>query len=184
MGTENILFIIYIVFVFTVIGFSLYHSGSKKNKAAPPPKKEIPPARPREIPEPSPRYSKRDLLTPHERENYIRLKSVTDKLRLEIFVKVRLSDLFEINEARSDSQTLFNWIRSKHIDFVVWNPVNNTVVLLLEIWDSSHKDPDRKRRDDFVRDIADEAGYNFAMYPEVKPDLMEIKLKGLLKGRP
>ncbi len=154
-------------------------------KVDPPPKKEIPLSQPQDqaISEPGPRYSKRDLLTPHEKENYIRLKSVTDKLGLEIFAKVRLCDLFKPNEDRSDSQRLLNWTLSKHIDFVIWNPVNNTVVLLLEIWDSSHKTPDRKRRDDFVRDIANEVGYNFAMYPEVISETMEWKLTSLLKGR-
>lgn len=131
-----------------------------------------------------PRYFKHPLMTSHEEENYFRLKSVTDKLGLEIFTKVRLADLVEPNSNRKDQSALFNWVRSKHIDFVIWNPKSSSVVLLLEIWDSSHKSDDREKRDAFVRDLAKEVGYNFAMYPEVIPEKMEYKLKGLLRGNP
>lgn len=128
------------------------------------------------------RYSKRNLLTEHEKVCYDQLKPVTDKLQLEIFTKVRLLDLFEPNEDRADSKALFYKISQKHIDFVVWDPKHNVIVLLLEISDYSHNSPDRRYRDGFVRSIAEEAGYNIAMYPEIKPDLMEIKLKSLLRG--
>lgn len=128
------------------------------------------------------RYSKCKLMTEHEKACYDRLKPVTDKLQLEIFTKVRLLDLFEPNEDRIDSKTLFYKVSQKHIDFVIWDSKHNSVVLLLEISDYSHSAPDRRYRDGFVRSIAEEVGYNFAMYPEIKPDLMEVKLKGLLRG--
>lgn len=87
------------------------------------------------------RYSKCKLMTEHEKACYDRLKPVTDKLQLEIFTKVRLLDLFEPNEDRIDSKTLFYKVSQKHIDFVIWDSKHNSVVLLLEISDYSHSPP-------------------------------------------
>lgn len=129
-----------------------------------------------------PLYTAQPIMTPHERSNYERLRPITDKLGLEIFPKVRLLDLLKPNEQRTDYTKCLNMVKAKHVDFVIWNPVNGKVVLILEISDSSHERYDRQVRDSFVRNILERAGYNFADYLEVQPEKMKYKLEGLLRG--
>lgn len=179
---------VYILIFFLMLGFVgylLYNSGAKRKDNFPKreAKKSVQATTDVNVYEEKPRYSMKPLMTRHELENYRKLKPVAQKLGLEIFAKVRVADLFEYNKERSDDLKLFNWIRAKHIDFVIWNPKSEKVVLLLELSDRSHLEPKRRERDNFIRDISNEVGYEFRMYPEVLPDKMEWLLRAILKGK-
>ena len=143
---------------------------------------EVPIDTPKDLNARLPLYTAQPIMTPHERSNYERLRPITDKLGLEIFPKVCLLDLLKPNEERTDYTKCLNMVKAKHVDFVIWNPINGKVVLILEISDSSHERYDRQVRDSFVRNILERAGYNFADYLEVQPEKMKYKLEGLLRG--
>lgn len=68
---------------------------------------------------------------------------------LMIAPKVRLADIITCTD--------HNWqrgfgskISSKHIDFVLFDPMDSSIRLAIELDDSSHGRDDRKRRDEFV----------------------------------
>lgn len=130
-----------------------------------------------------PLYLMRPLLTQHERENYDKLKPITDWLGLEVFVKVRLLNLLQPNEDRTDVEKCFQMMKDKCIDFVIWNPINKKVVLLIEIEDNYPLTKARYKQIDFIRRMTERADYVFKYYKEIKPDIMKYKLEGLLRGR-
>lgn len=74
-----------------------------------------------------------------------------------VLCKVRLGDLFFV--PRSDgSQGDRNRINSKHVDFVLCDPVTMRPKCGLELDDSSHGRPDRRERDEFVEAVFAAAG--------------------------
>lgn len=102
-------------------------------------------------------YQRRCLLTANEKSQYDRLQSTAVKLRLSLFTKVRLADIVEPVNGIKNWKTLFNKIRSKHVDFLMCDR-NMKPVCVIEIDDSSHDKDDRKQRDKFVDFILKDVG--------------------------
>lgn len=70
-----------------------------------------------------------------------------------VFAKVRIADVLKPKKNlyhRSEWQTAFNRISSKHFDFVLCDPKTLSICKVVELNDSSHHKPDRIRRDNFV----------------------------------
>ena len=69
----------------------------------------------------------------------------------EVFAKVRLADLLEVQPGlgRSAAQSAFNRIGSKHADFVICDPSDFRTVAVIELDDASHRATGRKARDTF-----------------------------------
>ncbi len=95
-----------------------------------------------------PYFSRGTLLTPAEQKFYKVLKAVT-KNKYDVACKVRLADIINCSD--------INWrrgygpkISSKHIDFVLFDPVTTDILLCIELDDKSHERKDRQIRDDFV----------------------------------
>lgn len=95
-----------------------------------------------------PYFARDTLLTPAELKFYGVLKAVV-KNKYDISCKVRLSDIINCSEA--------NWhrgfgpkISAKHIDFVLFEPKTSTIILCIELDDSSHNHPSRIARDKFL----------------------------------
>ncbi|NJK34557.1 MAG: DUF2726 domain-containing protein [Oscillatoriales cyanobacterium SM2_2_1] len=91
------------------------------------------------------------LLTPAEVRFYRALKeSVGD--RLVIFSKVRVADVLtpETGLNKSHWQRAFNKISAKHFDFVLCDPDELTVSVVIELDDRSHQKPSRMDRDNFL----------------------------------
>lgn len=106
-------------------------------------------------------YVKKYLLTKNEYYFYGKLKSVAEKYDLQILTKVRLADLIETEKGLSykEKGKYFNRIKAKHIDFILVD--NMKVVLLIELDDSSHRQPERIERDYFLNAVMQKVGYNF-----------------------
>lgn len=66
-----------------------------------------------------------------------------------VFAKVRLADLVYVSKGATSSQSHFNRIRSKHVDFVICDR-DLAPLVVVELDDSSHDRADRKSRDLFV----------------------------------
>lgn len=67
-----------------------------------------------------------------------------------LFAKVGLGDLLYIQRGTERWQAWRNRIQSKHVDFVLCDPKFLKPILVIELDDSSHDDPDREERDAFV----------------------------------
>jgi hypothetical protein len=69
-----------------------------------------------------------------------------------VFGKVRLADVIKVNSglSRSARQVAFNRITAKHLDFVLCDPTDLTVVAAIELDDKSHEATSRQQRDSFV----------------------------------
>lgn len=106
-------------------------------------------------------YKKKFLLTKNEWAFYKDLKKVTDKYNLHILSKIRLADLVEVKSGLDNKTRMkyFGKIKSKHIDFALCNPENLSILLLIELDDSSHDRSDRMERDSFVENLFQETGY-------------------------
>jgi hypothetical protein len=85
-------------------------------------------------------------------------KVVGDKYR--VLGKVRLADIIKTKSGLGpqDRRTAFNQIQSKHVDFVLCDPSDLSVKLVVELDDSSHDAEDRQSRDKFVDKALDSAG--------------------------
>jgi len=77
-----------------------------------------------------------------------------------IMAKVRLADVVSVKKGLSgtERQQAFNRIQSKHLDFVVCEPSDSTILLAIELDDQSHEKQSRQERDGFVDDAMKVAG--------------------------
>jgi hypothetical protein len=106
-------------------------------------------------------YHKKSLLTSREGFFYTQyLRPILEKYRLTCCCKVRLADLLEPkqNSNRSEWTTAFNKINRKHIDFVIVD-YDMQVILLVELDDTTHQQPNRRQRDEFVDNVVISVGY-------------------------
>lgn len=95
-----------------------------------------------------PYFSRDTLLTPAELKFYSVLKAVVNN-KYDVCCKVRLGDIITCSEV--------NWhkgfgpkISAKHLDFVLMEPKTASIILCIELDDSSHNHPSRIARDKFL----------------------------------
>jgi hypothetical protein len=81
--------------------------------------------------------------------------------------KVRLADVISVRRGlgRSAWQSAFNQIQSKHLDFIVCDPDNLSVLFVLELDDNTHEQARRKDRDAFVASALTAAGIPLHRFP-------------------
>jgi very-short-patch-repair endonuclease len=120
------------------------------------------------------------LLTPAELSFFNVLKTVIPD-GLCIMCKVRLADLIKVNRSlpRSDSQSAFNRIQSKHVDFVICRSGDMSIHCVVELDDKSHNQPSRQKRDAFVNDALQGAGIQIIHIP-VKRSYNTAELQQIL----
>ena len=104
------------------------------------------------------KYEKKLLLTKNEWYEYRKLKQLAEAKGLQVCPKVRLLDLIEPRRGDPKFKTLFYKIQAKHVDFVICDQ-NLYVKAILELDDNSHKQTERKERDEFVDLILKDVGY-------------------------
>lgn len=104
------------------------------------------------------RYQKKLLLTKNEWYEYRKLKQLAEAKGMQVCPKVRLLDLIEPRRGDPKFKTLFYKIQAKHVDFVICDQ-NLYVKAILELDDNSHKQTERKERDEFVDLILKDVGY-------------------------
>lgn len=80
------------------------------------------------------------------------LKPIADKLSLNIMSKMRLADIVYIPKSTPNYIRWFNYIKAKHIDFILCDN-EYRIVLLIEVDDYTHNYENRKKRDEFVDEI-------------------------------
>jgi very-short-patch-repair endonuclease len=105
-------------------------------------------------------YQSKDILcSPAERSFLGALDKILGE-RYRIFAKVRLADILDVQRKLSASarQRAFNRIAGKHIDFIVCNANDLSVVGAIELDDKSHLKKGRRERDQFLDKALEAAG--------------------------
>lgn len=122
------------------------------------------------------RYEAISLLTRNEWYEYKKLQKLIENTELQICPKVRLMDIITPHRGTRDYKTLQYKIQAKHVDFVICDK-DLRIKAILEIDDNSHKQEDRKLRDEFVDQILTSVGYKvirtYAITEEVVKKLTE-----------
>jgi len=97
-----------------------------------------------------PFFKRKYLLSVAEKRFYDVLRQVVDGLP--VLPKVRLADLVEADERHLRRKSNFDYIKAKHIDFVICDRALSPIIAV-ELDDRSHQRPDRKARDRDVDQI-------------------------------
>ena len=116
-------------------------------------------------------YKAEYLMTRNEKTQYWLLRSWADANNLIVFTKVRLADLISPRENGKNRQKLFWKIQAKHVDFVICDN-SIRVKCIIEIMDNSHYDPERIKRDNFVREVLTSCGYKLIQTHHIDHDVL------------
>ncbi len=92
---------------------------------------------------------KESILTPTEAEFFRCLEPCIPSSDYRLFTKVRLADIFDVNEDSGKNQAAFNRINAKHVDFLLCDAQTLVVVAGIELDDSSHTKHRAKKNDTF-----------------------------------
>ena len=120
------------------------------------------------------------LITLNELKFYKILLQVANELDLVVFAQVSLYNILQTQE-KLDYKTkekYFRRIASKSIDFVLADPNNCRIRLCIELDDSTHKRPERIKRDKFINDLFKELEISLLRYP-----IYNIYYKEALKNK-
>jgi len=106
-----------------------------------------------------PYRSKEVLCSPAERSFMGALDKIVGE-RYRIFAKVRLADIIHVQRGLSASarQSAFNRISRKHLDFVICDSRDLSIVGAVELDDKSHRKTGRQERDQFLDKALEAAG--------------------------
>ena len=109
---------------------------------------------------------KRELLSAAERSFFGVLEQAVGSNYC-IFGKVSLSDVIGPAKEmdRGESQTAQNKIQAKHVDFVLCDPKDFSLVCAIELDDKSHRRKNRRERDEFVDWAFESAGLKLLHFP-------------------
>ena len=80
------------------------------------------------------------------------LQELDDK-RFRFFTKVRVADFIETTALGKEYHSWFNKIKSKHIDFLIWDTRKNKIALGIELDGNSHNSLKMQERDDFINKL-------------------------------
>ncbi len=138
------------------------------------------------------------LLAPKRRKDYVRknLLSAAElsffkalelaiSTRYKIFAKIRLADILGVAPGlqKSERQSAFNRIQSKHVDFVLCDNGDLSVQCVIELDDKSHEAADRKVRDVFVDSALESAGIPIARFAARRQYAVEDIVKAIDEAR-
>jgi hypothetical protein len=124
----------------------------------------------------NPYFSRQNLMSAAELRFFKALEQLfTD--RLHICPKVRLADIVTCSD--------YHWARGfggkiaqKHMDFVLIDRQSGQILCCLELDDSSHNKPERKKRDQFVNKTLDCASIPLLRFPvQSSYDLQALKMQ-------
>lgn len=104
-------------------------------------------------------YKAKQFLFSRSEHEFMRiLNEQLDSSRFLIFPKVRLADFVEVTAPKDEYQKWWNKIKSKHVDFLIWDIQNNKIKLAIELDGKSHESDKVRERDDFVNKMYAQIG--------------------------
>ncbi|SFV88966.1 Potential queD like [hydrothermal vent metagenome] len=116
------------------------------------------------------RYTKQDALFTKAEINFLKtLEKIVVNPNIAIFGKVRIADIITPAKKTNTKEwwRLFRKISQKHVDYVLCNKSDYSVICVIELNDSSHNTAKAKLRDSFVRKA----------YQSANIELIEVKAK-------
>lgn len=124
-----------------------------------------------------PYIKKMYLMTMKERE----LFSILDECipsGYYIFPQVHIASILEVKKGEPKWQTYFNKIISKSVDFVIFDKINISPILAIELDDHSHTYEKRVMRDQFVNKAIQDSGIKMLRFKnEELSNVSNIKSK-------
>jgi very-short-patch-repair endonuclease len=130
-------------------------------------------------------YLRADLFSPAER-SFLGVLDQAVAGRYRVMGKVRLADVIKVERAQAQGgrQSAWNRIQSKHLDFVLCDPATLAVAFVVELDDKSHKQSNRKSRDEFVDRALAAAGIRVVHMPAMAGYSVENIRKALMTNEP
>ncbi len=134
----------------------------------------------------SPYYLKQNFFSTSEKIFFEMLMANLQNTNFVIFSKTRLADLVEIKVQGKERLTPWNKIKSKQIDFSVFDLSKNKVVLLVELDGNSHRSQKALKSDNFKNELFSNiniplhrvrVGSNFSTEIEKIKELLLLKEK-------
>jgi len=113
-----------------------------------------------EAPDQAPPFrARQSLLSEAEAAFYRTLRAAVGQSN-DVSCKVRMEDMFFLPKGLEwrEQQRWRSRVKSRHIDFVVLNAETGRIMGAIELADSSHRQPRRRERDDFVNAVFRTAG--------------------------
>jgi hypothetical protein len=92
---------------------------------------------------------KKYFFTKSEQEFFRLLEQQIDHARFTIFPKVRLADFVETTADKEEWQANWNKIKSKHVDFLVYDIIKGSIAVAIELDGNSHTSERAQKNDDF-----------------------------------
>ncbi len=105
--------------------------------------------------QPLPYRAKQYFFSRSEQEFLRILNESLDRQRFVIFPKVRLADFIEVTIRGREYQGWLSKIKSKHVDFLIWDVKNHKIALAVELDGKSHNIEPMQTRDEFVNRLYD-----------------------------
>lgn len=127
---------------------------------------------------PLPYRVKKYFFSKTEQEFLRILNESIDRKQYTIFPKVRLADIVEVTATEKEYQGWWNKIKSKHVDFLVWDVQDGKVALVIELDGKSHQSEKMIDRDDFVNKLYEKVGIKLirvAVGTDFKKETEKIK---------
>lgn len=100
-----------------------------------------------------PYYAKKYFFSRSEQEFFNILNAKLDAQRYSIFPKVRLGDFVQVEAQERRSRGWWGRIRSRHVDFLVWDLSSHEILFAIELDGNSHNTEKAQGIDNFKDDI-------------------------------
>ncbi len=99
-------------------------------------------------------YKAKHYFFTRSEQEFLRIFSgVIDHRKYLIFSKVRLADFIEVTARGKEYRGWWNKIKSKHVDFLLWDLERNKIALVVELDGKSHRKEKTRERDAFVNKL-------------------------------
>lgn len=105
-----------------------------------------------------PYYAKQNFFSDSEQVFYDILNAKLDAQRYTIFPKVRLGDFIQVEYTKKYTGGWWQRIRSRHVDYIVWDLVHQKIVLAIELDGNSHNKTEAKEIDAFKNSVFENVG--------------------------
>jgi len=109
---------------------------------------------------------KAKFFTRSEWEFFKILEEQIDHTRFTIFTKVRLGDFIEVDAPAGERVPHWNRIKSKHIDFLIYDIQKSSLITAIELDGKSHNSERMQKSDDFKDKL----------YPTIGLNLVRVKV--------
>lgn len=110
-------------------------------------------------------YVKREIMTPAEMKLFHFMKqNLGYREHIEIFTKVRLADIVDVDSNITTDKSFFYKICAKHLDFVICKATTLDIICVVELDDFTHNTKERQESDAFIMQVLYTAGIPIRRY--------------------